>query len=158
MNDSDSIADSSMLKLPFQVLYALVLLSLWSVVPTAPLALQTVEAHPSAQVRVAPVVKPASANSAAKPFSPSIEVREAAVSILQLVPNLSPGPNNNNFVVNVPSYNFAGILQELQNRHAKFVLPGTQIPPTAKAVFTLQAEESGLSQVVYLTEQESDKR
>jgi len=144
MNDKDSITR-------FLVLNALVLLSLLLVVPAAAEAQQTAEAQPLVPASLLPAVQPINTAPAAKAFSPSPEVTQAAASILQLVSNLPPGPINNNFVVKVPSYNFVGILQELQNRNAKFVLPGMQAPSTAKAVFTLQSDKVGLSQVVYLT-------
>ena len=150
MNDKDSITDFQMLKWSAHLLFVLALLSLLLMVPKA-MAQQTAEAQPSVGATMAPVTQQVSASSTAKPFSPSPEVTQAAVSILQLVSNLPSGPLKNNFVVKVPSYNFVGILQELQNRNAKFVLPGMQAPSTAKAVFTLQSDKVGLSQVVYLT-------
>lgn len=154
MNERSSIAKPIMPRLASQAAAALCLNILW-LMPASAQATQTVATPATTQAQVAPVVPAASScsnssNPDGRAFSPSLEVKQAAISILQLVSNLSLQQTNNNFVVNVPSYNFAGILQELQYRNAKFASSSTRAPASAKAVFTLQSDKAGLSQTVYL--------
>lgn len=75
------------------------------------------------------------------------EIQEAASSILRMVSDIAR--RGEVVVVKVPAYNFLGILQELQNRKARFLMPDSKIPAYARA-FRLESEQAGLSQLVYL--------
>lgn len=81
-------------------------------------------------------------------FTPRSEARQAALSIIRLATDMASNKGEL-MVVKVPTYNFVGVLQEMQNRNAKFVLPNGKVPATAKVVFRLEAD-AGLSQIVYL--------
>ncbi len=76
------------------------------------------------------------------------EIQEAASSILRMVSEISR--RGEIVVVKVPAYNFLGVLQEMQNRKARFLMPNSKIPAYARAVFRLESEQAGLSQLVYL--------
>ncbi|MBX9725238.1 MAG: hypothetical protein K2X81_27790 [Candidatus Obscuribacterales bacterium] len=75
-------------------------------------------------------------------------VKAAAQSIMCMMQDMH-NSHKDLVCVKVPSHNYAGILQELQNHDAKFVLPGAEIPAEAKTVFQLEAEHAGLRQTVY---------
>ncbi len=83
-----------------------------------------------------------------KSLQASPVVKAAAQSIMCMVQDMN-SKQKELVSVKVPSYNYAGILQELQNHNAKFLLPGAEAPASAKAVFQLEAEHAGLSQTVY---------
>ena len=94
-------------------------------------------------------IQTSSTRGLAKNTNPSgLQVRAAAAGITNLV--MLMGTNGGKTMsVKVPHCNYAGVLQELQNNHAQFLLPGADAPANAKAVFNLETEHSGLRQTVY---------
>ena len=83
-----------------------------------------------------------------KPLAVSPEIKATTMGIMNCIKEL-PRMGDATPAVNVPSTSYAGILQELQNQHARFLSPGSQIPMNAKVVFRLEATDAGLSQTVY---------
>ncbi len=83
-----------------------------------------------------------------KSYQTSPVVKAAAQSIMCMMQDMH-NSHKDIVCVKVPSHNYVGILQELQNRDAKFVLPGEEVPAAAKTVFQLEAEHAGLRQTVY---------
>lgn len=77
------------------------------------------------------------------------EIRAMAMGIVSCMSDLPRKRSLPVPTVRVPGRNFAAILQEMQNQHARFLLPGSPIPPNARVVFQLESEEAGLSQTVY---------
>lgn len=152
MDARDSINSFSPRNPPINPIAALVLLSVWLLVPATVQARQNVETQASSQAPSSNLSQAQSPVYDTRSFTPSPEIRQATASILQLVSSVPQTADRPNFVVNVPSYNFAGILQELQNRNARFVPAGTHAPASARVVFTLLSDKAGLSQTVYLTE------
>lgn len=90
---------------------------------------------------------PVLAQDAQEKSPPTPEMKQSTQSILRMAKDLNLGPKP--LLVKVPSYNYAGILQELQINHAKFLLPGAEIPATAKIVLQLESEQPGLRQMLY---------
>ncbi|MBX9687802.1 MAG: hypothetical protein K2X27_13935 [Candidatus Obscuribacterales bacterium] len=80
-------------------------------------------------------------------LSPHVKVSTS--SILQMLESL-PVSRKSPVSIKVPSGIYLSVLQDLQNRHAHFLLPGAEAPAEARAVFQLKAEELGMSQLVYL--------
>jgi hypothetical protein len=103
-------------------------------------------AEVSAKPSVAPVV--VAVDVVKKPTQAETDVKIAAQSIINMMSMMqSSAPQRAS--VKVPSYNYLPILQELQNRNAKFLLPGAAVPTDAHIVFLLVSEQAGMSQTVY---------
>lgn len=76
------------------------------------------------------------------------EIRIIASSIISCMAENPRKLNAPVPTVKVPSKTYALVLQEMQNQHARFLLPGSPIPLNAGVVFQLESED-GLSQTVY---------
>ena len=82
-------------------------------------------------------------------FQASLEMKQTTLSIISFM--LEKCPNEKDHAsVKVPAHVFAGVIQELQDRNAKFLPPGATVPAAARAVFQLKAEDTGLQQTVCL--------
>ncbi|MBX9687156.1 MAG: hypothetical protein K2X27_10665 [Candidatus Obscuribacterales bacterium] len=76
------------------------------------------------------------------------EIKQAALSIINLL-NVLPAGMKKAMIVKVPSYNYIGVLGEMQARHAQFSLPGAEVRSTAKSIIQLESEQAGLRQTIY---------
>lgn len=88
-------------------------------------------------------------NSVARTYQASLEMKQTTVSIISFM--LEKSPNEKDHVsVKVPAHVYAGVLQEMQDRNVKFLPSDADIPASARAVFKLKAEGTGLEQTVCL--------
>lgn len=88
-------------------------------------------------------------SAAPRTLQASLEMKQTTLSIISFMLEKCPNAKDN-VSAKVPTHVYAGVIQELQDRHAGFLPSGAQTPVEARAVFKLKAEETGLEQTVCL--------